>query len=404
MATQTIDFNDVDLIKFNTQDVNELYINSQKVWPTPKYLIFGVYTPPGISSQQWQLSTANSSKNWDGTIEYSTDYGNTWNTWDGTTAISSNNNGDIWIRGKNNTYISQSNNNAWQFSGNQLINCYGNIESLLDHEILETNNHPVMADYTFAGMFYGNTNLRKAPNINSLTAPNRCFSSMFENCTNLQEPPSEILASILGTRSCNAMFKGCTSLIDVPSIKNVTTIEERAFYETFRGCTSLYSASGINISSAVATGSYVFGSTFRGCTNLINVPNIKLQSLGNYCFYYTFADCSSLENVLEINYQTLTSLCFTGMYMNCTSLEKLPSFYALSYPTNSCNAMFNGCTKIKLSTTQTGEYTNEYRIPSSGTATGGTNWSSSMFQNTGGTFTGNPAVNTTYYTSNTIVS
>lgn len=404
MATQTIYFDQVDAIKFNNQDVNELYINSQKAWPTPKYLIFSVYAP-GQTAQQWQLSTANSSKNWDGTIEYSTDYGNTWNTWDGTTAISSNNNGDIWIRGKNNTYISKGSTNAWQFSGNQLINCYGNIESLLDHEILETNNHPVMADSAFSAMFYENTNLRKAPSLNSPTATNYCYSSMFQNCTNLEEPPDKILASTFETRSCNSMFKGCTSLIDVPSIKNVTTIKDRAFYETFRGCTSLSSANSINISSAEAIGNYCFASTFRGCTSLINLPTISLQSLTNYCFYYTFADCSSLNNVLTINYSTLTNLCFAGMYMNCTSLEKLPSFYALSYPSNCCNAMFNGCTKIKLSTTQAGEYTNEYRIPSSGTsATVGTGWSSSMFQGTGGTFTGNPTVNTIYYTSNTIVS
>ena len=60
--------------------------------------------------------------------------------------------------------------------------------------------------------------------------------------------------------------------------------------------------------------------------------------------------------------------------------------------------MFESCAKIKLSETQTGTYTQEYRIPISGTATvydiaGVRN----MFANTGGTFTGTPMPNTTYY-------
>ena len=63
--------------------------------------------------------------------------------------------------------------------------------------------------------------------------------------------------------------------------------------------------------------------------------------------------------------------------------------------------MFYGCTALKLSSTQTGEYTQEYRIPSSGTGTTTTNALNDMFTSTGGTFTGTPKVNTTYYLSNT---
>ena len=61
--------------------------------------------------------------------------------------------------------------------------------------------------------------------------------------------------------------------------------------------------------------------------------------------------------------------------------------------------MFNGCTGLKLSSTQTGEYTQEYRIPSSGTGTTASNALTDMFASTGGTFTGTPSINTTYYLS-----
>lgn len=68
--------------------------------------------------------------------------------------------------------------------------------------------------------------------------------------------------------------------------------------------------------------------------------------------------------------------------------------------------MFKGCTKIKISTTRTSPYTNTYRIPYSGTGVMFTSGSATtnMFANTGGTFTGTPSLNTTYYTSNTVAN
>ena len=61
--------------------------------------------------------------------------------------------------------------------------------------------------------------------------------------------------------------------------------------------------------------------------------------------------------------------------------------------------MFHGCTNLKLSSTRTGEYTQEYRIPSSGDGVAATDALADMFTSTGGTFTGTPAINTTYYLS-----
>lgn len=61
--------------------------------------------------------------------------------------------------------------------------------------------------------------------------------------------------------------------------------------------------------------------------------------------------------------------------------------------------MFSGCTSLKLSSTKTDEYTQEYRIPSSGDGTTETNALTDTFTFTGGTFTGTPSINTTYYLS-----
>lgn len=67
--------------------------------------------------------------------------------------------------------------------------------------------------------------------------------------------------------------------------------------------------------------------------------------------------------------------------------------------------MFSECKKIKVSSVLSGTYTKEYRIPKIGTGATASFALIGMFINTGGTFTGTPEINTTYYLdeSNTIV-
>jgi hypothetical protein len=57
--------------------------------------------------------------------------------------------------------------------------------------------------------------------------------------------------------------------------------------------------------------------------------------------------------------------------------------------------MFNLCSSLKLSRTA-GLYS--YRIPAVGSGSVGNDSLTDMFSGTGGTFTGTPAINTTYYT------
>lgn len=87
------------------------------------------------------------------------------------------------------------------------------------------------------------------------------------------------------------------------------------------------------------------------------------------------------------------------MFRGCTSLTQAPTLSATTLANYCYNSMFRGCTSLKLSSTQTGEYTQEYRIPSSGTGTTATDALTDMFTNTGGNFMGAPEINTTYYLS-----
>lgn len=111
------------------------------------------------------------------------------------------------------------------------------------------------------------------------------------------------------------------------------------------------------------------------------------------------------EDVESGKHPKMAVSCYNSMFYGCTSLTAAPSLPATTLASNCYNSIFRGCTKIKLSTTVSGTYTKPYRIPKSGTGTTASYALSNMFANTGGTFTGTPEINTTYYLdeSNTIV-
>ena len=87
------------------------------------------------------------------------------------------------------------------------------------------------------------------------------------------------------------------------------------------------------------------------------------------------------------------------MFYSCTSLAQAPELPATTLKSACYKAMFRGCTSLKLSKIRTGEYTQEYRIPSSGHGTTAKDALVYMFDSTGGTFKGTPEINKTYYLS-----
>ena len=88
------------------------------------------------SPNSFTLKVNDTTKHWNGTLEYSTDT-STWSTWDGTTTLSSatkRSSNVLYLRGTGNTAICGKNerNYKWVLTGND-IKCIGNIENLLDY-------------------------------------------------------------------------------------------------------------------------------------------------------------------------------------------------------------------------------------------------------------------------------
>ena len=298
------------------------------------------------SPEAFSISTR---KNWDGKIEYSN--GSGWKTWDGAkiTSGATENKNVIYFRGVGNTKVSGDpyGDNRWVITG-QTVSCKGNIERLLNWEDVENGKHPAMSDYCYASMFYNCTSLTAAPELPATTLYSGCYENMFSGCTSLTTAPA-LPATTLSTYCYRKMFSKCKSLTAAPALPATTL---------YFGC---------------------YENMFSGCTNLTTAPALPATTLDRGCYARMFSSCISLTTVPALPATMLTDNCYEYMFQNCR--------------------------KIKVSATANGTYTRAYRIPRAGAGTISNSSVRYMFAGTGGTFTGDPEINTTYYLdkSNTIV-
>lgn len=314
---------------------------SKRIPAPPNYLTFS-------SPSSFTLSVGNTTKNWDGTLEYSTDM-RTWTIWDGTTTLSSavsRGTYYLYIKGTGNTIItgnSLSGVGRWVLAGSN-ISCAGDIRSLLNY--IDPDNS-IMGEYCFNGMFYDNASLISAPDLPAMSLSRYCYRDMFGKCI---------------------------SLIDAPDLPATTAASQCYIY------------------------------MFEYCTSLIRTPALPATSLSTNCYKSMFSGCTSLTGISSLPATVLGMGCYEGMFSGCTSLETIPTLPATTLTKNCYAKMFLNCTKIKVSTTQTGEYSTQYRIPPTGTGETASLALNNMFYGTGGTFKSTPSINTTYYTSNTVIS
>lgn len=462
MATQTFDLSSTNEVKFNGNDVQTLYLNSTKIWEKPSQDINNLEFS---AEEPFTLKTQNNSKNWNGTLQYSTDRVN-WSTWNGTGTISSGSNNKLYLRGTGNTYLTGNGtytDRYFKFSTDWgTITCTGNIETLLNYQTVANGNHPTMGERCFYGLFY-NGELKTPPSLPATSLTPLCYAYMFNNCQGLESAPTLPATSLTAQcyeymfQNCKAltnaptlpatslanycyrgMFMGCTDITKAPSLRDNTTLAIGCYYRMFSGCTSLtgfvstivpalpattlpnycyqemfYDCSSLSsatsvlsLSSSVTIGQYSCASMFSGCTTITTTPLLNVTSLANYCYQSMFNGCTNLANFNgSLPATTLAIGCYKSMFSQCTKLAKLPNLAVTSLPNYCYQSMFSGCTSIKMSTSRNTflGYKNEYRIPKTGTGTSGTDSLAAMFGNTGGTFTGTPSINTTYYTNATLV-
>lgn len=333
------------------------------------YLTFS--SPSGFT-----LNTQNKKKNWNGILEYSTDT-STWSEWNGATTLSAGS-GKLYLRGTGNTKITggttptgtSDNPYKWVLSGSN-ITCEGNIENLLDYATVSNGGHPTMANYCFANMFEDCTSLITAPALSATTLSGACYYFMFVGCSNLVTPP-ELPATKLESYCYYRMFAG-TGLIEAPTLPATTLAG------------SCYSG------------------MFLQCSNLIKPPALPATKLESSCYSEMFMYCTSLEEAPALPATTLAPNCYFSMFRQCKKLKTIPALPATTLAQQCYYRMFFYCSELKITTYQNEEYKTPYRIPTSGTGTTATDALYEMFALIGGSVTDTPSINTTYYTSNTVV-
>lgn len=183
------------------------------------------------SLNNFKLSMTGNSR----TLQYSTDY-STWKTFSTTSGTKySSKNGQLFIRGSNNTAMSTSS-KVNTFSLSDSAGCYGNIMTLLDYTNPSATS--LSTEYCFRGLFNGNHYLTHAPSLPATTLSSHCYQSMFSGCSSLITAP-EILPASIATSGCYSyMFDNCLSLVTAPKI-SATTFNTEACYNMYDGCRQL---------------------------------------------------------------------------------------------------------------------------------------------------------------------
>ena len=336
---------DADAVE-NVTSTRKVYASYQKRHIND-YLTFS-------SESRFSIITNMSTKSWDGSIYYSTD-AIEWTEWDSKNIDAGKKNSEyvLYMRGVGNTRISTAASQSGPgvhfvlYGGDSpKVKCDGNIETLLDYEIVKNGGHPEMSANCYAELFYGSNALVAAPDLPATTLVEGCYKGMFHGCSVLKAAPA------------------------LPA----TTLAKRC-YE----------------------------SMFYGCSGLTEAPELPAMSLADFCYLSMFKESTGLTKAPALPAAELKQNCYTQMFFGCTGLQTIPALPATTLTGYCYSSMFQGCTGIKLSKEPIGEYAASYRIPESGTGTIGDSSLTNMFKDTGGTFTGTPEINTTYYLANQVV-
>ncbi len=248
-----------------------------------------------------------------------------------------------------------------------------------------------LARYCYSNMFSGCESLTTAPELPATSLASNCYSYMFNDCRSLTTAP-ELPATELADYCYMSMFNGCERLTTAPELP-ATMLANNCYNNMFNGCTSLTTAPELPATSLAYNCYY---NMFYGCERLTAAPDLWATTLAPYCYKSMFSGCTSLTTAPELPATSLAYSCYDSMFYGCTSLTTAPELPATELVSYCYKSMFDGCSSIKLSETKTAEYRIPYIVSSDGNGTADS-YAPYMFYGTGGSFTGTPELNKTYY-------
>ncbi len=165
-------------------------------------------------------------------------------------------------------HFSKDADNYWYFTATQPVAVSGNIMSLLDPTMDETD----VPDYSFYKLFSGCTNIQ---DISGLKLPATevgayAYAKMFYGCTYLSANATStpaLPATTLGNYCYESLFSGWMALTEAPALP-ATQLAEGCYANLFKGCTALETAPSLP-ATTLADGCYV--NLFSGCSSLTRI-------------------------------------------------------------------------------------------------------------------------------------
>lgn len=134
--------------------------------------------------------------------------------------------------------------------------------------------------HCYDSMFYGQTLLRDAPALPSMTLTDYCYSTMFTSCKSLIVPP-ELPATTLAQGCYSAMFTECISMTTAPTLP-ASELVHGCYMLMFSYCTSLNYvkclASSIAQGASITTGAWLRDVSATG--TFIKTPNASIWTSG----------------------------------------------------------------------------------------------------------------------------
>lgn len=317
------------------------------------------------SSVEFTLQFA--SKNWDGTLSYSSD-GTNWVEWTSVDVVATSDavsgKQKLFLRGSGNTVI----NSQLKYTSvnNDLLSCTGNIMTLLNYQnpgaavmgehcfeqlfkdckqLISAPTLPAetLSAYCYKNMFYDCRCLLSAPELPACILAPHCYEGMFYNCCTSMSVPPELPATQLAPACYKQMFYFCSTLTSLPSLP-ATTLAESCYEQMFYYCSKVTQAQPI-LPSVILTSSCYKG-MYQGCSKLESAPQLPATTLAASCYKEMFKGCSKISVAPSLPAQILASYCYANMFDGCNALIQAPQLPALIMEQNCYASMFSSCTAL----------------------------------------------------------
>lgn len=112
----------------------------------------------------------------------------------------------------------------------------------------------------------------------------------------IDEQDPLILPSFTSSQCYREMFRNCTSLTYVPALP-ATTVASGCYWNMFRDCIGLRRADNITL-PATSLQPDCYRELFRKCTNLESIPILPASTLVARCYQQMLSDCNKLTSIV----------------------------------------------------------------------------------------------------------